>query len=212
MRKLNTRIGLGLKLVMAVGAVLLFANGDYQAGVETLLIITLTFLPLLMRNRFNVTIPHEFETLAIAFIYLSLFLGGVQGFYVRYWWWDRVLHTGAGFLIGITGFLMVYLLNNNKNINMHLTPKFIALFAFMFSMGIGALWEIWEFTADSLFGRNMQKSGLVDTMWDLIVDCLGALIISVLGYNYLKTEKVDSFLERMIHKFIASNPRFFRKK
>lgn len=62
----------------------------------------------------------------------------------------------------------------------------------MFALGVGALWEIFEFTMDSLFGMNMQKpmlgdpSGLTDTMWDLIVDATGALVISVLGWRYLK--------------------------
>lgn len=204
------RIGIFLKLLILIGAVLLFIDRNYQAGVESLMILTITFLPLLMRNRFEVVIPHEFETIAILFIYLSLFLGGVQEFYIRYWWWDLVLHTGAGFLVGVVGFLLVYVLNKNQHVDMHLTPFFISLFAFMFAMGIGALWEIYEFTIDNVFGRNMQKSGLVDTMWDLIVDCIGALVISILGYGYLKTEGTDTFLERMILKFIATNPRLFR--
>src|SRR5690606_33695801 len=99
-RKLNNRIGIALKLLILLGAVLLFVEGNYQAGFESLLILTITLLPLLMRNRFRVVIPHEFETIAILFIYLSLFLGGVQEFYIRYWWWDVVLHGGAGFLLG----------------------------------------------------------------------------------------------------------------
>lgn len=208
----NIRIDLGLKLVMSVGAVLLFLRGQYQAGFETLVILVITFVPLLMRNRFQVRIPHEFETLTIVFIYMSLFLGEVHDFYALYWWWDLALHAGAGLLVGITGFLLVYVLNHNKNVNLNLTPKFIALFAFMFAIGIGSLWEIFEFILDNLLGLNMQKTGLVDTMWDLIVNCIGALTISVLGYDYLKSEGADSFLDRMIHKFVASNPRIFRKR
>jgi uncharacterized membrane protein YjdF len=83
---------------------------------------------------------------------------------------------------------------------------------------MGTLWEIFEFTADSLFGSDMQKhmlgdqSGLTDTMWDLIVDAVGALIISVLGYGYLKTSHDESFLRRWIRKFINSNPRLFRQR
>ena len=90
-------------------------------------------------------------------------------------------------------------------------------FAFMFALGAGALWEIFEFTMDSLFGMNMQKpmlgdpSGLTDTMWDLIVDATGALVISVLGWRYLKNPDKRSFLERWIDSFIERNPRFFKR-
>lgn len=209
--RLYSWLGLGLKAALAIGAVLLFLEANYQAAFETLLIMCITFLPLLGR-RFKVRIPHDFETLALIFVYLSLFLGEVQGFYLRYWWWDLVLHAGSGFLVGLTGFLLVFVLNENEKINLQLTPGFIALFAFLFAIGIGVLWEIFEFAADSLLGLTMQKSGLVDTMWDLIVDCIGAFTISVLGYRYLQTEGIDSFLERMIYQFITNNPHFFRRK
>jgi hypothetical protein len=209
---LNSPLGLGMKLIMAAGAVLLFLDGNYQAGIETLVILIITFLPLLMRSQFQVRIPVEFETLTVAFIYLSLFLGEIQGFYTRYWWWDLVLHGGAGMLAGMTGFLCVFLLNHNVKAGLHLSAKFIAVFAFMFAIGIGSLWEIFEFTMDSLLGLNMQKSGLVDTMWDLIINLLGALSISLVGYDYLKSPATDSLLVRSIHKFTAANPRIFRRR
>jgi hypothetical protein len=211
-QRLNKRISLVLKLLIGVGALLLFLDGNYQAGFESLLILAITFLPLLMKKQFQLSIPHEFESLAIIFIYMSLILGEVHGFYARYWWWDLVLHMGSGFLLGILGFLLVFVMNQNERVDMQLSPAFIALFAFMFAMGIGALWEIFEFAMDSTFGMNMQKSGLVDTMWDLIVDCTGALTISLLGYGYLKTEGVDSFLEQMIQRFVESNPDLFRAR
>jgi len=203
-----------LKALIALGAGLLFIEGNYQAGFESLLILLFTFLPHLMRRQFRIRIPHEIETLAIIFIYLSLFLGEVQGYYERFWWWDLALHAGSGFLLGIFGFLFVYLLNDNDKISLHLSPGFIATFAFMFAMTVGVLWEIFEFAMDTLFGMDMQRAstGVVDTMWDLVVDCIGALVISVLGYGYLKTEEIDSFLERLIHRFIQANPRLFRKR
>src|SRR5690606_28694535 len=91
--------------------------------------------------------------------------------------------------------------------NLGLRPSFVALFAFTFSLSLGALWEIFEFGMDQIFGLNMQKSGLVDTMWDLIVDTLGAATISIMGYFHLKTVHVDSFLERWIEKFLRGNAR-----
>ena len=89
---------------------------------------------------------------------------------------------------------------------------FVALFAFVFAIGLGTIWEIFEFGMDSLFGTNMMKSGLKDTMCDLIVNCIGALTISVLGWGYLRTEGYDSFLERWVHKFIERNPHLFERR
>jgi hypothetical protein len=205
-------IGVFLKASIGLGALLLYIGGNYQAAFESIVIMAITFLPLLITRYFHIRIPLEFDTMAVIFIYMSLFLGEVQDFYFRFWWWDLVLHAGSGFLVGISGFLLVYVINQNKKIDMHLSPKFIALFAFMFAQGIGSLWEIFEFAMDSFFGLNMQKSGIVDTMWDLIVNGISALTISLLGYGYLKAAGDDSFLEQVIRKFIAANPRIFRKR
>ncbi len=205
-------ISIFLKATIGVGAILLFLEGNYQAGIESLIIMCVSFMPVIMARYFHLKIPLEFDTIAVIFIYMSLFLGEVQGFYGRFWWWDLVLHASSGFLLGITGFLLVYLLNQDKKANVHLTPVFIALFAFTFAQGLGSLWEIFEFAMDRTFGLNMQKSGLVDTMWDLIINAVAAMTISLLGYGYLQTTSVDSFLERMIDRFIRENPRIFRKR
>ncbi|MES2604208.1 MAG: hypothetical protein V4603_04675 [Pseudomonadota bacterium] len=204
-------IGIFLKSTIAIGAVLLFAFGHYQAGLESLIIMAVTFTPLLMARFFHIHIPLEFDTIAVVFIYMSLFLGEVADFYQRFWWWDLVLHGSSGFLLGITGFLLVYVLNQNKKINMHLSPLFIAMFAFMFAQGLGSLWELFEFGMDKLFGLNMQKSGLVDTMTDLMINAVAALAISLLGYGYLKATGSHSFLESVIRRFVRENPRIFRK-
>jgi len=201
-----------LKLSLLVGAVLSFTGGHLEAGVITLVIFIITFLPILLGKRFQVKIPTEFEVLSVVFIYASLFLGEVHGYYVRFWWWDLVLHTGSGFLLGILGFLLVYVLNEKEEIELDLQPRFVALFAFLFAIGFGTFWEIFEYAMDQIFHTNMQKSGLQDTMGDLIVDSIGALIISVLGWGYLRKEGINSFLERWIHKFIERNPGLFNRK
>lgn len=206
----HRRVSYFLKLILALGVGLLVLQGRYQAAMEVAIILCITFLPVILGNRFQVKIPHEFESLAVIFVYMSLFLGEVQGYYVRFWWWDIVLHTGSGFLLGVLGFLLVYVLNEKEDIELNLEPKFIAFFAFLFAMGMGAIWEIFEFAMDQLFGMNMQKSGLEDTMWDLIVDGIGALVISVLGWGFLKTSARDSFLERWIDSFVEKNPHLFR--
>ena len=201
-----------LKLSLLVGAVLSFVGGHLEAGAVTLLIFLITFLPILLGKRFEVRIPPEFEVLAVIFIYASLFLGEVHGYYVRFWWWDLVLHTSSGFLLGILGFLLVYVLNEKEEIDLDLNPGFVALFAFMFAIGFGVFWEIFEYGADQLLGTNMQKSGLQDTMWDLIVNSIGAFIIAILGWGYLRKKGINSFLERWIHSFIERNPKFFERR
>lgn len=201
-----------LKAALLIGAVLSFIRGNYEVAAITLGIIFITFLPVLLGRRFQVKIPPEFELLAVVFIFASLFLGEVRGYYLRFWWWDIVLHTGAGFLFGILGFLLVHVLNEKKEIELDLKPGFVALFAFVFAIAFGTLWEIFEFTVDQIFGTNMQKSGLIDTMWDLIVNGVGALVISILGWGYLRKEGVDSFLERWIQDFINANPRLFKPR
>ena len=201
-----------LKACLLIGALALFFAGQYQAVMETLSILCITFFPMILGRRFRVKITHELESLAVLFICCSLFFGEVMDFYTRYWWWDIALHIFSGFLLGIMGVLLVYVLNEDDSINFELSPGFIAFFAFTFAMAMAALWEIFEYAADQTLGLNMQKSGLQDTMWDLIVDAMGALFIAVLGYRFLLTTETDSFLERWINRFISLNPQLFRNR
>ena len=199
---------LGLQSLLIVGIAAAAFQGQWLTALTTGLILLVTLLPLLAGKKLDVFIRPELEGLAVLFVFASLFLGEVHGYYIRFWWWDLVLHAASGLLLGILGFLLVYVINEKPDLDIDMKPGFVALFAFMFSLGLGALWEIFEFWMDSAFGATMQKS-LRDTMFDLIVDALGALAISIFGYVYLKTTEVDSFLERWILRFIESNPRLF---
>ena len=117
--------------------------------------------------------------------------------------------------MGILGFLLVYVLNESERIELHMRPRFVALFAFLFAVAAGTLWEIFEFAMDQVVGSNMQKpmfddpSGLTDTMWDVIVNMLGAAAVSALGGWYM-IHRERSFIEDWIRKFIERNPRLFR--
>ncbi len=214
---LHSRLTTLLQIILLAGAVGAVWEQQWFNAVIITGIILITLLPQLLARRFKVIIPAEFQLLTIGFVFACLFLGEVHGYYTRFWWWDIVLHTSSGFLLGIIGFLLVYVLNETEQIQLKMRAGFVAFFAFLFALGTGAVWEIFEFTIDSLFGTDMQKtmlgdsSGLTDTMWDLIVDAVGALIISVLGYGYLKAKRDESFLRRWIRKFIKSNPRLFRQ-
>ena len=211
----HRRLSIALEAILLIEAVVALWNQQWHTAGITTGIILITLTPLLMKRRLRVHIPAEFELIAIAFVFSSLFLGEVHGYYTRFWWWDIGLHTSSGLLMGIMGFLLVHVLNETEDINLHMTPGFVAFFAFLFAVGVGTLWEIFEFVMDTLFGADMQKamlndpSGLTDTMWDMIVNALGALIISVLGYGYVKAAGNKSFLERWINAFIIGNPRLF---
>ncbi len=214
---IHRRLTFALQIILVVGFIAEVWAKQWFTAVITSGIILITFAPLFLEKKFRVYIPPEFVLLSITFVFASLFLGEIHGYYARYWWWDIVLHTGSGFLLGIIGFLLVHLLNETEDIGVHMKPVFVASFAFLFAVGMGALWEILEFGMDSFFGMNMQKemlddpSGLTDTMWDMIVDTLGAMVIAVLGYGYIKTARDESFLERWIRAFIKSNPRLFKR-
>jgi len=202
-------ISLLLKIILAVGAVLEAMQGNWMVAITTTGIVIVAFLPMLVGYRFHVRIPPEFELLAVIFVYASLFLGEVHGYYLKYWWWDILLHTSSGLIMGVFGFLLVYVINEHEDLEMHMKPGFVCLFAFMFALGMGTIWEIVEFALDQLLGMDTQGSSLADTMSDLIVDGIGALIISMLGYKYLRANQADSFLERWIHHFIVLNRRIF---
>ena len=205
-------ISLLLKVFLAIGVVIELLQGNWLNAAATSGIIVVAFIPMLVGYRFHVKIPAEFEVLAVLFVYASLFLGEVQDFYLKYWWWDIFLHMGSGLILGIFGFLLVYVMNEHEDLELHMKPSFVALFAFMFSIGIGAIWEIFEFTLDQTLGMTTQGNSLVDTMSDLIIDGIGALIISLLGYSYLRKPRVDSFLERWIQHFITLNQWYFSSK
>ena len=204
-------LSISLQIILLIGLVLSIYEHRWLIAFLVAGILILTVLPTALGKRFAVYIPPEFELLAILFIFASLFLGEVRGYYVKFWWWDVLLHAGSGFLLGIMGFLLVYVLNQEEKIQLHMKPPFVALFSFTFALAIGSIWEIFEYSMDSLFGLNIQKSGLVDTMWDLIVDAAGALVIAVLGYWYMKRGS-EYFVEKWIAKFVEGNPRLFRKE
>lgn len=216
-RSIHRKITLALLLVMLVGLALSIYEQQWLNTAVIAGILLLTALPIVIFRRLEIFIPPEFELLTIAFIFASLFLGETRDYYGRFWWWDIALHTTSGVLLGILGFLLVYVLNETPRLDLHLRPGFVAFFAFCFAVAVGALWEVFEFAMDELAGMNMQTpflgdpSGLTDTMWDLIVDALGALTITLASYLYMK-RGMTSFIERSIQRFIAGNPRLFKRR
>lgn len=215
-RSIHRGLTLVLQLIMLIGLGVSLYERQWLNFAAISGILLLTALPMLILRRLEIYIPPEFELLTISFIFAALFLGEIQDFYGRFWWWDLALHTTSGVLLGILGFLLVYVLNETPRLDVHMQPGFVAFFAFCFALTVGALWEIFEFAMDRLAGTNMQKlflgdpSGLTDTMWDLAVDTLGALAIALAGYLYMK-RGMTSFIVPWIQRFIAGNPRLFKR-
>ena len=201
-----------LQLVMGIQLVLLLMRQDWAAGFFVAGIMVLTLAPVVFR--LPVEIPSEIQIVAVLFVFATLFLGEVQDYYQRFWWWDASLHTTSGLLLGMLGFMFVYMLNENRHVDFHMRPSFVALFAFFFAVAVGAIWEIFEFGMDELFGTNMQPatagdpSGLTDTIQDLIVDTLGAAVVSVAGWRYLARART-SHIDNWARRFVRRNPKLF---
>lgn len=167
----------------------------------------LTLLPTIFADRFRIRFPMAFLAGISLFVFGTLFLGEVLDFYNRFWWWDILLHGTSAVGFGILGFLFVFFLFEGDRYAA--PPWALALIAFVFALSIGTLWEIFEFGMDEIFGLNMQKSGLPDTMTDLIVDALGALTGALSGFFWLKGRQVG--FSGMIEEFVDLNRQWFTK-
>ncbi|MEQ6334893.1 hypothetical protein [Sphingobium sp. MK2] len=205
---------IAMQLVMALELLFLVRDARWMHVFLVVSVMAATLVPVVARKRLPVVIPSELQLLAILFIFATLFLGEVRDYYEWLWWWDLALHGTAGLLLGLLGFLIVYILNENELVDLRMRPSFIALFAFFFGLGIGTLWEIFEFAMDQLFGFNMQKpmlgdpSGLTDTMWDLIVDAIGAAVMSFIGWRTMKEQRKGR-IDNWVRRFIQRNPQLF---
>lgn len=212
-RSLYMKLTWFLQAILIAGLVIAIFRRHWENAVLIAAVIVLTLVPAFLWRRYRVVIPPEFQFVSAMFGFLSLFLGSVAGWYSKYWWWDIMLHTSSGFLLGIIGFLAVFLLNRVDKIPRGITPGFLCFFAVTFAVFLGVVWEIFEFACDRISPRmNMQsqESGVVDTMVDLIVDTAGAIVVAMMGYAYLRGGKY-SFLADGIRKFLQKNPSLFRR-
>jgi len=176
-----------LRLTLIAAAVLAIIYGSWFNLLIIVITLVFTFLPRVVEKKYKIYIPLDFEFVIIFFVYASLFLGEVGDFYGRFWWWDVFLHTFSAIAFCFLGFIAFFLLFKAEKIKTH--PIWIAIFSFCFSVTIAALWEIFEFIMDQTFGLNMQKSGLYDTMGDLISASVSSLLVTAVGYIYLKSNQ-----------------------
>ena len=205
--------------------------GNYEGTFFCALTVLLLYVPSWLQVKLHIELPPALEITVLCFIFAAEILGEVNAFYVVIPGWDTMLHTLNGFLAAAVGFSLVVLLNDDERLTFDLSPFFLALTAFCFSMTIGVLWEFFEFAMDHFFHMDMQKDtvinaiysvsldpgrsnhvvavqgirdvavngeplglggyldiGIIDTMKDLFVNFIGAVVFSVIGYFYVKTK------------------------
>ncbi len=213
--------------------------------VTTLLLFT---IPGVIQDKLKVEFPTTLETIVYLFIFSHTILGEIQNFYGTFPYWDTMLHTISGFLCAAVGFSLVDVLNQDENFHIAMTPFFVSVVAFCFSITVGVLWEFIEFSIDHVLMQDMQKDrivstissvkinpeglnepiiikdinkteiysnsnkkittiqkgyldiGIIDTMKDLFVNFVGALIFSIIGYFYLKNRDQSSIAKEFIPK------------
>ena len=161
-------------------------------------------LPSFIAKKFKVIVPNAIVVIYYIFLYCAIYLGEIKNFYYHIPYWDAMLHFFSGAMLGALGFILVDLLNRDTNVKVDLSPFFVALFAFSFALAISVIWEIYEFAFDDFLGLNMQKfrtesgtplpgrEALSDTMEDMYLATLAALIPSTLGYISAKLEILKS--------------------
>ena len=197
-----------MQLVLIVEGGFAIFEQQWQVALVAFLTLMATLSPTRFFRWLGIDLPSSFLLAIVGFLFATLFLGEVFDFYEKYWWWDAVLHFGSAVGLGLTGFLFIFMLFEGDRYAA--PPLAIAVLSFAVALSIGALWEIFEFGMDQIFGLNMQKSGLVDTMWDLIIDSIGALLGATAGYVYLKGQQFGS-LGAAIDEFVARNKQLYRK-
>ena len=222
--------------------------GRYDNAIVCVYVLVLYVLPQFVENRMNIEIPSVLEIIIFVFVFLAEVLGEIQAYFLKVSFWDTMLHTTAGFLLAAVGFSLVNLLNRNEKIKFQLSPAYLALVAFCFSMTMGVLWEFFEYGADRLLLLDMQKDtvlsqistvdldptlsntpvvvsgitdmllelsdgstyrvglggyldiGLYDTMADLFVNFLGAVVFSIIAFFETKSAKRPLTTALALHK------------
>lgn len=234
-KKAVLAVYLVLRALVILTMVSQILNGRYENVYICILTLILFMIPSIVERRLHIDLPDALEIVILCFIFAAEILGEIQEYYLTVPHWDTVLHTLNGFLFAAIGFCMVNLLNKNKSVALSLSPFYMAVMAFCFSMTIGVLWEFFEWGMDLLFDLDMQKDtvltaihtvdldpgghnipyhmtdiadavvvyadgtqqaiglggyldiGLMDTMKDLLVNFIGAVVFSVIGYFYVKS-------------------------
>lgn len=234
-----------LRLLVILMMVAQFFNGNFENVFLCVLTLILFLLPTIFEKSLQIDLPNALEIIILLFIFAAEILGEIRAFYTTFAYWDTMLHTLNGFLCAAIGFSLVDMCNRHKRISLSLSPVYMAIVAFCFSMTIGVLWEFFECTMDQFFLLDMQKDtvvnvissvnldptggntpvaikgitdlivvcgdeqiplglggyldiGILDTMKDLWVNFIGAVVFSILGYFYVKSRGKGWFARNFI--------------
>lgn len=143
---------------------------DFESVFLCGLTLVLLILPSILTRRLNIELPGTLEIIILLFIFAAEILGEINSFYVRVANWDTMLHTINGFLCAAIGFALVDMLNRSEVFSFELSPLYLALVAFCFSMTVGVLWEFFEYGVDSFLGFDMQKDTIVSSIHSVALD------------------------------------------
>ena len=217
-----TKVIAGIIMLLSVVFIFITDNDESRSrlifnALMAFVLLVLTFIPLIVEKAFKVDIPSIMEIIFLIFSVLSFLLGEIGDFYIKFRWWDSMLHAMSGVLLGCLGFVLLSYFNKNDHYkSFHLGPGFAALFVLCFTIMCGTFWEIIEWFADSLNGTNMQRfednitgedfvgrMALYDTMKDLILDSIGGILIAIVGYFDIKFNK--GFVEKLKVEIVIEN-------
>lgn len=159
-----------LRLIVVAELVLSILRGEYESAFICLLVLILFILPFFIQQNFGIQLPTTLEIIILLFIFAAEILGELEGYFITYPDWDTMLHTTTGFLCAATGFALIDILNRNSRIKFHLSPIYVALAAFCFSMTVGVLGEFFAFGMDRLFHLDMQKDTVVQSITSVMLD------------------------------------------
>jgi hypothetical protein len=199
---------IAIRLFLVGAMVWMLATNRVGSAFLVVVLLITTYVPHLFFERgYGVKLPVEFHFVSVIFLFSCIFLGTISRVYSYWPWWDKAMHLASGIVFGFLGFLILYTLYEQNRLKASL--KIMALLAFCFSLASGAIWEMSEYFSDNFLGSNAQHTN-EDTMNDIVFDMLGALIVSVAGYRYLKNGK--GYLHRFINNFRHYNPHLFGQK
>ena len=159
-----------LRFIVILILIRCILRGDIESAFVCVLVLVIYLLPQFVENRLNIDIPTTLEVVIFVFVFAAEILGELQSYFIKYSNWDTILHTSSGFLGAAVGFSLVDLLNRSDNVKVQLSPGYLAITAFCFSMTIGILWEFIEFSADRLFLLDMQKDTIVNQISSVSLD------------------------------------------
>lgn len=161
--KRSISVYLILRILVIISMIFQIIMGNVENAMMCILALLLFTIPTIISEKFKIGLPSLLETIIYMFIFSTTILGEINNFYGIIPFWDTLLHTLNGFICAGIGFSLVDLLNqNNKHVN--LSPLYVVIVAFCFSMTIGILWEFFEFTADTVFRTDMQKDKIIQNI------------------------------------------------